>query len=74
MEEKGQLKRTVIDTTAGLIAGGISRTVTSPLDVIKIRFQVRESFEIFAFIFICNGVRLRNCVDIVVKFVNFCNF
>lgn len=41
MEEKGQLKRAVIDTTAGLIAGGISRTVTSPLDVIKIRFQVQ---------------------------------
>ncbi|CAN6676924.1 unnamed protein product [Malus baccata var. baccata] len=41
MEEKGQLKRTVIDVTAGLIAGGISRTVTSPLDVIKIRFQVQ---------------------------------
>lgn len=41
MEEKGQLKRALIDTTAGLIAGGISRTVTSPLDVIKIRFQVQ---------------------------------
>lgn len=40
MEEPGQLKRAVIDTTAGLVAGGISRTVTSPLDVIKIRFQV----------------------------------
>ncbi|PRQ39159.1 putative mitochondrial carrier protein [Rosa chinensis] len=41
MEEPGQLKRAVIDATAGLIAGGISRTVTSPLDVIKIRFQVQ---------------------------------
>uniref|UniRef100_A0A2N9IBN1 Uncharacterized protein n=1 Tax=Fagus sylvatica TaxID=28930 RepID=A0A2N9IBN1_FAGSY len=39
MEETGQLKRAAIDTTAGAIAGGISRTVTSPLDVIKIRFQ-----------------------------------
>ncbi|KAM3755500.1 hypothetical protein ACB098_02G043600 [Castanea mollissima] len=41
MEEPSQLKRAVIDTTAGAIAGGISRTVTSPLDVIKIRFQVQ---------------------------------
>lgn len=40
MEETGQLKRAVIDATAGAVAGGISRTVTSPLDVIKIRFQV----------------------------------
>ncbi|XP_050240068.1 mitochondrial thiamine diphosphate carrier 2-like [Quercus robur] len=41
MEEPSQLKRAVIDSTAGAIAGGISRTVTSPLDVIKIRFQVQ---------------------------------
>ncbi|XWS14064.1 hypothetical protein CRYUN_Cryun36dG0091400 [Craigia yunnanensis] len=41
MEEPGQLKRALIDATAGAIAGGISRTVTSPLDVIKIRFQVQ---------------------------------
>ncbi|KAF5738714.1 mitochondrial thiamine pyrophosphate carrier isoform X1 [Tripterygium wilfordii] len=41
MEEPGQLKRAFIDATAGAIAGGISRTVTSPLDVIKIRFQVQ---------------------------------
>ncbi|RWR94143.1 mitochondrial thiamine pyrophosphate carrier [Cinnamomum micranthum f. kanehirae] len=41
MEEPGQLKRAMIDATAGAIAGGISRTVTSPLDVIKIRFQVQ---------------------------------
>lgn len=43
MEEQdpGQWKRTVIDASAGAIAGGISRTVTSPLDVIKIRFQVQ---------------------------------
>lgn len=40
MEEPGQLKRALIDTTAGAISGAISRTVTSPLDVIKIRFQV----------------------------------
>ncbi|KAG6428151.1 hypothetical protein SASPL_112400 [Salvia splendens] len=39
MEEPGQLKRTLIDASAGAISGGISRTVTSPLDVIKIRFQ-----------------------------------
>lgn len=40
MEEPGQLKRALIDATAGATAGAISRTVTSPLDVIKIRFQV----------------------------------
>ncbi|XVE82129.1 hypothetical protein DITRI_Ditri15bG0122100 [Diplodiscus trichospermus] len=41
MEEPGQFKRALIDASAGAIAGGISRTVTSPLDVIKIRFQVQ---------------------------------
>ncbi|OWM71254.1 hypothetical protein CDL15_Pgr011381 [Punica granatum] len=41
MEEPGQIKRALIEATAGAIAGGISRTVTSPLDVIKIRFQVQ---------------------------------
>ncbi|XP_042518373.1 mitochondrial thiamine diphosphate carrier 2-like [Macadamia integrifolia] len=41
MEEPSQLKRAFIDASAGAIAGGISRTVTSPLDVIKIRFQVQ---------------------------------
>ncbi|XP_051127860.1 mitochondrial thiamine diphosphate carrier 2-like [Andrographis paniculata] len=41
MEETGQLKRALIDASAGAISGGISRTVTSPLDVIKIRFQVQ---------------------------------
>lgn len=41
MEEPGQLKRTLIDSAAGAIAGAVSRTVTSPLDVIKIRFQVK---------------------------------
>ncbi|KAG8369980.1 hypothetical protein BUALT_Bualt14G0070000 [Buddleja alternifolia] len=41
MEETGQLKRALIDASAGAISGGVSRTVTSPLDVIKIRFQVQ---------------------------------
>lgn len=41
MEEPGQLKRAAIEATAGALAGGVSRTVTSPLDVIKIRFQVQ---------------------------------
>ncbi|KAI4345432.1 hypothetical protein L6164_012557 [Bauhinia variegata] len=41
MEETGQLKRAMIDASAGAISGAISRTVTSPLDVIKIRFQVQ---------------------------------
>jgi len=40
MEEPRQLRRALIDASAGAISGGISRTVTSPLDVIKIRFQV----------------------------------
>lgn len=41
MDDSGQLKRALIDASAGAISGGISRTVTSPLDVIKIRFQVQ---------------------------------
>uniref|UniRef100_A0A7N0T1T0 Uncharacterized protein n=1 Tax=Kalanchoe fedtschenkoi TaxID=63787 RepID=A0A7N0T1T0_KALFE len=41
MEEPGHLKRALIDAAAGAISGGISRTLTSPLDVIKIRFQVQ---------------------------------
>lgn len=41
MEEPGQVKRALINSVAGAISGAISRTVTSPLDVIKIRFQVQ---------------------------------
>ncbi|KAG7626081.1 Mitochondrial substrate/solute carrier [Arabidopsis thaliana x Arabidopsis arenosa] len=41
LDEPGQLKRAVIDASAGGVAGAISRMVTSPLDVIKIRFQVQ---------------------------------
>lgn len=51
MEEPGQLKRALIDATAGAISGGISRTVTSPLDVIKIRFQVKKFKFLFFFSF-----------------------
>lgn len=39
-EEPSQMRRALVDALAGAISGGISRTVTSPLDVIKIRFQV----------------------------------
>jgi hypothetical protein len=39
-EEPSQMRRALVDSLAGAISGGISRTVTSPLDVIKIRFQV----------------------------------
>ncbi|WZZ74496.1 hypothetical protein YC2023_085866 [Brassica napus] len=41
VEDPGQIKRALIDASAGAISGGVSRTVTSPLDVIKIRFQVQ---------------------------------
>ncbi|XP_009414131.2 mitochondrial thiamine diphosphate carrier 2 isoform X2 [Musa acuminata AAA Group] len=41
MDEPGSLRRALVDSLAGAISGGISRTVTSPLDVIKIRFQVQ---------------------------------
>lgn len=40
MDEHGQLKQAFINATAGAASGAVSRTVTSPLDVIKIRFQV----------------------------------
>lgn len=39
-DDPGQIKRALIDASAGAISGAVSRTVTSPLDVIKIRFQV----------------------------------
>ncbi|KAJ8766402.1 hypothetical protein K2173_022461 [Erythroxylum novogranatense] len=41
MQEQNRLKQALIEATAGATAGGVSRTVTSPLDVIKIRFQVQ---------------------------------
>ncbi|CAK9158800.1 unnamed protein product [Ilex paraguariensis] len=41
MEEPGKLKRALIHSSAGAFAGAVSRIVTSPLDVIKIRFQVQ---------------------------------
>ncbi|XP_056168411.1 mitochondrial thiamine diphosphate carrier 1-like isoform X1 [Syzygium oleosum] len=41
MEEPGQVKRALMDYAAGAISGAVSRNVTSPLDVIKIRFQVQ---------------------------------
>ncbi|XP_028751529.1 mitochondrial thiamine diphosphate carrier 2-like [Neltuma alba] len=41
MGEPNNVKRAIVDASAGAISGGISRTVTSPLDVIKIRFQVQ---------------------------------
>ncbi|XP_004487886.1 mitochondrial thiamine diphosphate carrier 2-like [Cicer arietinum] len=40
-EETSQWKQAMINSTSGAISGAISRTVTSPLDVIKIRFQVQ---------------------------------
>lgn len=47
MDETGQLKQALICSSAGAISGAVSRTVTSPLDVIKIRFQVRLCFVFF---------------------------
>ncbi|KAG9134399.1 hypothetical protein Leryth_023784 [Lithospermum erythrorhizon] len=40
-EESEHLKRVFIDAASGAISGAVSRTITSPLDVIKIRFQVQ---------------------------------
>lgn len=45
-EETSQWKQAMINSTAGAISGAISRTVTSPLDVIKIRFQVCFYFQL----------------------------
>ncbi|CAH2044683.1 unnamed protein product [Thlaspi arvense] len=41
VDDPSQIKRALIDASAGAISGAVSRTVTSPLDVIKIRFQVQ---------------------------------
>ncbi|VVB15370.1 unnamed protein product [Arabis nemorensis] len=41
LDDPGQIKRALIDASAGAMSGAVSRTVTSPLDVIKIRFQVQ---------------------------------
>ncbi|KAI3902496.1 hypothetical protein MKW92_049130, partial [Papaver armeniacum] len=41
MEESRPLNRALIDDAAGAIFGSISRMVTSPSDVTKIRFQVQ---------------------------------
>ncbi|KAH7289041.1 hypothetical protein KP509_31G055100 [Ceratopteris richardii] len=40
-EPPGSMIRAAVDATSGAVAGGVSRTITSPLDVIKIRFQVQ---------------------------------
>lgn len=37
-----RVPREVLDAISGAIAGGVSRLVVSPLDVLKIRFQVRR--------------------------------
>ena len=51
MGEPDQLKRAMIDATAGAISGALSRTITSPLDVIKIRFQVSFELIVWNFLF-----------------------
>lgn len=61
MEEPGQLKRALIDASAGAISGGISRTVTSPLDVIKIRFQVDFLVQLFGNVEFLKNYGLTSC-------------
>ncbi|CAI5529243.1 unnamed protein product [Closterium sp. Naga37s-1] len=40
-QRKHLLPRPVLDAVAGAVSGGVARLVVSPLDVIKIRFQVQ---------------------------------
>jgi Mitochondrial carrier protein len=35
-------QRVMLDAAAGALAGAVSRVIVGPLDVIKIRFQVRH--------------------------------
>lgn len=39
--EGTNMQRAAVDAVAGVVAGGVSRSIVSPLDVIKIRFQVQ---------------------------------
>lgn len=74
MEEdpsSGQLKRAIIDASAGAISGGISRTVTSPLDVIKIRFQASFG-DFFFFNFQCKIYDF--CLHVLLFFFKFNDF
>lgn len=41
ISQKGTFPRGVVDAIAGAVAGGVARIFVSPLDVIKIRFQVQ---------------------------------